>query len=75
MEFSFAFRKRNVDCCLRVAGLAKIVTDRQVKTKLAGHCSFFSEHLEGVDDPDRTVPEIPIELVSLASRRAGRDQR
>ena len=58
VEFSFVFKKRNRDCCIRVTGLAKIIKDKQVKTKLARHCDFFSRHWESVDDPNYTLLEI-----------------
>jgi len=58
VEFSLVFKKRNRDCCIRVTGLAKIITDKQVKTKLARHCDFFSEHWKSVDDPNYTVLQI-----------------
>jgi general stress protein 26 len=55
VEFSFAFEKGNSDCCIRVTGLAKIIKDRQVKTKLARHCDFFTKHWKSVDDPNYTL--------------------
>jgi general stress protein 26 len=58
VEFSFVFKKGNRDCCIRVNGLAKIIKDKQVKTKLARHCDFFSKHWESVEDPDYTLLEI-----------------
>ena len=58
VEFSFVFKKGNRDCCIRVAGLAKIVKDKEIKTELAKHCDFFSKHWESVDDPDYTLLEI-----------------
>ena len=58
VEFSFVFRVRNKNCCIRVIGLAKIITDKQIKTKLARHCDFFSKHWKGVDDPNYTLLQI-----------------
>ena len=58
VEFSFVFKKGDRDCCIRVNGLAKIIKDKQVKTKLARHCDFFSKHWKNVDDPNYTLLEI-----------------
>jgi len=58
VEFSFVCKKGNRDCCIRMIGLAKIITDKQVKIKLARHCDFFSKHWESVDDPNYTLLEI-----------------
>ncbi len=58
VEFSFAFKRGNRDCCIRVTGLAKMIKDKQVKTKLARHCDFFSKHRKSVDDPNYTLFQI-----------------
>lgn len=58
MEFSFAFKEKDQDCCLRVLGAAKIVRDRAIKAKLAAHFPFFKEHWKDVDDPNYTLLEI-----------------
>jgi len=66
VELSFVFKKGNRDCCIRVAGLAKIVKDKETKTKLARHCDFFSKHWEKVDDPNYTLLEIrPYEVTHV----------
>lgn len=52
------FKEGDRDCCIRVAGLAEIVKNKEIKTKLARHCDFFSEHWENVDDPNYTLLEI-----------------
>jgi general stress protein 26 len=71
VEFSFVFKKGDKDCCIRVTGLAKIIKDKLVKAKLAGHCSFFSEHWESVDDPSYTLLEIfPSEATYVAPDKA-----
>lgn len=44
VEFSFVFKKGDRDCCIRVTGLAEMIKDKLVKTKLARHCDFFSKH-------------------------------
>lgn len=58
VEFSFMFKKGDRDCCIRVTGLAEIIKDKLVKTKLARHCDFFSKHWESIDDPSYTLLEI-----------------
>ena len=63
VEFCLLFKEGDKDCCLRVAGLTKIVKDREMKAKIAGYCDFFSEHWESVDDPNYTLLEIcPTEI-------------
>ncbi len=64
LEFSLVFKQEDRDCCIRVAGTAKIVKDKQVRTKLARHCDFFSEHWEDADDPNYTLLRIsPTEAI------------
>lgn len=58
VEFSFVFKKGNRDCCTRVTGLAKIIKDKQIKTRLATHCDFFSKHWKSVNDPNYTLLQI-----------------
>ena len=58
IEFSFAFKERDQDCCLRVLGVAKIVRDKAVRAKLAAHLPFFKEHWKNADDPNYTLLEI-----------------
>jgi general stress protein 26 len=58
LEFSFAFKEKDQDCCLRVLGIAKIVNEKAIKTKLAAHLPFFKEHWKDVDDPNYTLLEI-----------------
>jgi len=63
VEFSLLFKEEDKDCCLRVAGLAKIIEDKEIKAKIARHCDFFSRHWESVDDPNYTLLEIcPVEI-------------
>jgi len=60
------FKEGDEDCYVRVAGLAKIIKDKETKTKIARHCDFFSKHWEGVDDPDYTLLEMcPTEIEYL----------
>jgi general stress protein 26 len=73
VEFSFMFRKRNRDCCIRVTGLARIIKDKQVKTKLARHCDFFSKHWKSIDDPNYTLLQIfPSEATYVAPNKTTR---
>jgi general stress protein 26 len=58
VEISFIFRKNNLDCCLRITGLAEIVKDQIIKKKLAEHCDFFSLHWESAEDPNYALLQI-----------------
>jgi len=58
VEFCLVFQEDDMDCCIRVAGQAKIIKDKEMKAKIAEHCDFFSKHWESVDDPDYTLLEI-----------------
>ena len=63
VEFCLLFKEEDRNCCIRVAGLAKIIKDKETKTKIARRCDFFSEHWESVDDPSYTLLEIcPAEI-------------
>jgi len=63
VEFCLLFKEEDMDCCLRVAGLAKIINDKETKAKIARHCDFFSKHWESEDDPSYTLLEIyPLEI-------------
>ena len=73
VEFSFIFKKRNRNCCLRVTGLAKIIKDRQIKAKLAKHCNFFSKHWKSVDDPNYALLQIiPSEITYVTPEETKR---
>jgi general stress protein 26 len=58
VEFCLLFKEGDMDCCIRVGGLAKIIKDKATRAKIAKHCAFFSEHWESVDDPNYTLIEI-----------------
>jgi len=58
LEFSFAFKEKDQDCCLRVLGVAEIVKDTKTKAKLAAHLPFFREHWKNSYDPNYTLLEI-----------------
>jgi len=73
VEFSFMFKKRNRDCCIRVAGLAKIIEDDQIKTRVAAHCDFFNKHWKSVNDPNYTLLQIsPSEATYVTPSRTTR---
>jgi general stress protein 26 len=62
-----------MDCCLRVAGLARIIRDRETKARIAGHCDFFSKHWKDTDDPDYTLLEIrPTEIEYVTPKKTTR---
>lgn len=58
LEFSFTFKEKDQNCCLRVSGIAKIVKDKVIRARLAAHLPFFKEHWKTVDDPNYTLLEI-----------------
>ena len=58
VEISFLFKKKDLDCCLRIIGLAEIVQELNVKKKLAEHCDFFSLHWQSVEDPNYALLQI-----------------
>ena len=58
LEFSFTFKERDQNCCLRVSGIAKIVKDKMTRAKLASHLPFFKEHWKSADDPNYTLLEV-----------------
>ena len=73
VEFSFMFKKGNRDCCIRVTGLAKIIEDKQIKTRLAAHCGFFNKHWKSVNDPNYTLLQIsPSEATYVTPSRTTR---
>ncbi|OYD14407.1 hypothetical protein CH333_07985 [candidate division WOR-3 bacterium JGI_Cruoil_03_44_89] len=66
VEFCLYLRKGGKDCYVRIAGVAKIVMDRETKAKIAGHCDFFNKYFESVDDPNYSLIEIcPVEIEYL----------
>lgn len=44
VEFSFMFKKRNRDCCIRVTGLAKIIEDRTAFLERVHSSRRFQNH-------------------------------
>ncbi len=67
VEFSFIFKEGNKDCCLRVAGLARTIKEKELKAKMANHVDFFNKHWESVDDPSYTLVEIRPSEVTYVS--------
>jgi len=45
VEFSFIFKKRNRNCCLRVTGLAKIIKDRDRLKQNWRNIAIFSANI------------------------------
>jgi len=73
MELCLLFTEQDMDCCARVAGLAKIIRDKDTKTKIAKRCDFFSKHWESVDDPNYTLLEIcPAEIEIVTPEKTTR---
>ncbi len=73
VEFSFVFKKGSEDCCIRVAGPAKMVKAQQVKAELARYCDFFSKHWKSADDPNYTLLQIfPSEATYVTPSRTTR---
>jgi len=73
VEFCLLFSEDDRDCCIRVAGLAKIIEDKEMKVKIARHCDFFSKHWESTDDPNYTLLEIrPAEIEHVSPDKTTR---
>ena len=73
VEFCLLFSEGDKNCCIRVAGIAKIIKDKETKAKIARHCDFFSEHWKSVDDPDYTLLEIcPAEIECVTPEKITR---
>jgi len=63
VEFCLLFKEDDRNCCIRVAGLAKIIRNKETKAKIAKHFDSFSKHWESVDDPNYTLLKIhPTEI-------------
>jgi len=63
IEFCLYLQEGNNEGYARVAGIAKIIRERETKMRIASHCDFFSKHWESVDDPSYTMIEIcPVEI-------------
>lgn len=60
IEFCLLFEEGEHNGYIRAAGLAKIISDRETKVKVAKHCDFFSEHWESLDDPNYTLLELKL---------------
>jgi general stress protein 26 len=70
VEFCLLFKEGDMDCCIRVSGLAKIIKDRATRAKIAKHCAFFSEHWKSVDDPNYTLLEIcPTQVTYVSPKK------
>jgi general stress protein 26 len=66
IEFCLYLQKEGNGCYVRVAGVARIIMDKERKSKIAEHCDFFSKYWKSVDDPDYTLIEmLPIEIEYL----------
>jgi general stress protein 26 len=63
VEFTYQFSENGEDCCIRILGKAKIISDKKTRTSIANRIGFFKDHWSGPEDPDYTLLEIlPDEL-------------
>jgi len=60
IEFCLLLEEGGHHGCVRAAGFAKIVKDRDTKAKVAKHCDFFSGHWKSPDDPNYTLLELKL---------------
>jgi len=63
IEFCLMVKKGDSQGYIRGTGLAKIITDKEQKEKIAKHCSFFGDFWESPDDPDYTLIELSVNEV------------
>lgn len=63
MEFCLLFKEGEHSGYIRAIGLAKIISDRDAKAKVAKNCSFFSEHWKSPDDPKYALLELKLDEV------------
>jgi len=66
IEFCLLLQKGENSGYVRVAGLAKIIQDKETKVKVAEDCDFFSEYWKSPEDPNYTLIELhPTEIEYL----------
>ena len=58
MEFCLLLESGEKVGYIRAAGSAKIISDRETKTKIARNCDFFSEYWKSPDDPNYALLEL-----------------
>ena len=58
MEFCLLVERGEKIGYIRVAGSAKIISDRETKAKVARNCDFFSEFWKSPDDPNYALLEL-----------------
>ena len=63
VEFCLLFNEGKHHGYIRAAGLAKIISDKEIKTKVAEHCDFFSNHWKSFDDPNYTLLELKLDEI------------
>jgi general stress protein 26 len=60
VEFSLLFNEGMHQGYIRAAASAKIITDKETKTRVAEQCGFFSNHWKSFDDPNYTLLELEL---------------
>jgi len=60
IEFCMLFEEREHHGYIRAAASAKIISDKEIKAKVAEHCDFFSNHWESPEDPNYTLLELKL---------------
>jgi len=63
IEICLLFEEGEHQGYIRAAGFAKIIRDREAKTKVAKHCDFFNEHWESPDDPNYALLELKLDEI------------
>jgi general stress protein 26 len=63
VEVCMAVEKDEHTGYVRFNGRARIVSDPEVKTSIAGRVSYFKEYWKGTDDPNYTLLEMDFEFL------------
>jgi len=60
VEFCLLFNEGTHYGYIRATASAKIITDKETKTRVAEQCDFFSNHWKSFDDPSYTLLELQL---------------
>jgi general stress protein 26 len=60
IEFCLLFDEEQHHGYIRAIASAKMISDKETKTKVAEHCNFFSNHWKSPEDPDYTLLELKL---------------
>jgi general stress protein 26 len=63
VEFCLLFNEGMHHGYIRAAASAKIITDKETKTRVAEQCDFFGNHWKSFDDPNYTLLELELDEI------------